>query len=169
MEYQEVKEFHCLWMCVRKNMDHRRNHSVTQGDQIFGDLAQKQTLNVLLLSQLIVPDTVTRPRIERSSPFPAKIFRFTYQLIGSTLHLIFFGKFPNSFTERDSFPFLIRDEVFHPKYPNLHEINFGIASQPDFLSTNITRAIPENRSNDNIVDEIRSNQSMVTEKYSVQK
>ena len=64
---------------------------------------------------------------------------------------------------------LIKSEIFRAKYPNLLQINTEYNSQLELLLNIITGAITANRPIEQNIVEIRSNQSMITEKNDAQR
>ena len=59
---------------------------------------------------------------------------------------------------------MVKDIIAHLNYPNLNQISTDFLSQLYFLSVIIIRAVTAIRLTDNIIDDVRSNQSKVTEK-----
>ena len=94
--------------------------------------------------------------------------RSIYQLIWSTSNHRCFKSFSNHVTEQELLPFLIKTENIHPKNFNLLKINTELFSQSELPPNMITRAITTNRPIDHNVDEMCSNQSMITEKINAQ-
>ena len=77
--------------------------------------------------------------------------------------------FPNVSTEQEVIPFSIKNENFHPKHPNLLQINTDINSQLEILIMMFTEAISANRPIDQDKAEKRSNQLIFSEETFIQK
>ena len=75
-----------------------------------------------------------------------------------------FENFSNHFNEREIIPFVIGDENVHPKELKLLQINTEPLPQRVFQLKTIRQAFLVNRPIDHNIDEVHSNQSMLTEK-----
>ena len=120
-------------------------------------------------SKPTVSDIVTKPQIKLNSPILRKGIEFNFQLVYNTLDRIASENFPNLFTEHELLLFLIKDENDHLSYLSLLLINPDIFSQRESIFTRHTRANSLKRPANHIVEQLQSNQSMITEKTFVKK
>ena len=98
-----------------------------------------------------------------------KFLKIFYQLFWNTSDRSCFKNFSNHFFERKLLLLLIETESVVSKHLNLFQINAENYSQVEIFSNKITQAITANRLIDHSIDQIPSNQSMITEKRSAQK
>ena len=103
------------------------------------------------------------------SLFLKKVYGYFFQFNWNTLDQICFENFSNHLNERKLFIFLIKSENVHPEVLILLQINNEIISHLETRAVMIIWAIPADRPIGHNIDEILSNQSMVTEETIVRK
>ena len=133
---------------------------------LWGELAQISTFQNTFFSQPIVQDTVKIPQQKVYSLFLRNLFRVKNQFIKHTLDQICFGFSLNPFTEQDLL--LLKMKIS----------NHGVLKYFEFLLISFFNWNKQAqlilrgdfcRSPDNNINELRWNQSMLTEKAFVQK